>query len=107
MIFHDLKDIVNIYSSSCNGPDYEWENAKIVVWNPSNQKEMNLVFTGSERGEKPDEYKIHFNAEFFDSTPFVFQDAFVDTIRKIMPNIDDEKMTEYKSMFLQEIINRR
>lgn len=107
MIFRDLKDIVNIYASANEKLDYNWDNAKIFVWNPSNQKEMNLVFTGSARAENEAEYKIHFCAEFVDSKPFAFQDAFENTIKKIMPNIDEEKLKEYKTLFLQEIINMR
>jgi len=107
MNFHDLKDIVNIYSSVDGKSDYTWDNAKIYVWNPSNQKEMNLVFTGSERAENKTDYKIHFNAEFIDANPFAFQDAFENTIKKILPNITDEELQEYKTAFLQEIIRMR
>ena len=50
MEFNELKDVVMIYSSDPDGkPDYSWDKAKIVVWNPLEQREMNLTFTGSSK----------------------------------------------------------
>ena len=107
MIFRDLKDIVNIYSSIDGKTDYNWDNAKIYVWNPSNQKEMKLIFAGSSREENETDYKIHFITEFIDEKPFAFKDAFENTIKKILPNITNEELEEYKTTFLQEIIHMR
>ena len=52
MIFHALKDIVDIYSSTPDGKvDYTWDKAKITVWNPAEQREMELQFVGSQRND--------------------------------------------------------
>lgn len=102
MTFHDLKDIVMIYSSDQNGkPDYTWDKAKIKVWNPLEQKEMKLIFTGSSRAEKPEDYEIHFNASYQEGNTCI--DAFENTLRAIFPGIEDSTMQEYKKIFLQEI----
>jgi hypothetical protein len=62
MNFHELKDVVMIYSNTLDGkPDYDWDKAQIVVWDPEQQQEYDIVFTGSEKGDKSDNYKIHFN----------------------------------------------
>jgi len=62
MNFHELKDVVMIYSNTPEGkPDYSWDKAKIVLWDPIQQKEYELIFSGSSKADDPKDYKIHFN----------------------------------------------
>ena len=104
MTFHDLKDIVMIYSSDQNGnPDYSWDKADIVVWNPVEQAPMSLCFTGSTRPCKEHNGKIHFNASYQEGNTCI--EAFENTLRLIFPNIEDSTIQEYKKVFLQEITN--
>jgi hypothetical protein len=108
MTFHDLKDIVMIYTSGKDGkPDYTWDKAKIVVWNPEEQKQMNLVFTGSSKGDKPEDYEIHFNANYEDEQQVNVFDAFDNTIRSLFPEITIEQLREYKTNFMKEILNQK
>lgn len=112
MNLHELKDIVTIYSCNAQGkPDYSWERAKIAVWNPSEQCEMNLVFTGSDRdGDEntPSENrKIHFNVQYVDPDRKNVFEAYESALKKIFPNIDDSTLKEYGKVFLQELLNLR
>lgn len=58
MIWHEIKDLVSIYRED------NWDKAKVTVWDPVQQKNYKLVFTGSTRGES-----IHFNIVEVASTP--------------------------------------
>ena len=107
MNFHELKDIVNIYSSGPDGkPDYSWENAKISVWDSLDQREMDLTFVGSIRPSETNPGKIQFVAkrEGDDCLP---ADVFEKTLKKIFPNISDETSKEYTKVFLQELSNAK
>lgn len=110
MDLHGLKDIVAIYTSGKDGkPDYSWDRAKIKVWNPAEQREMDLVFTGSNRGDEntPSELRtIHFNVNYTDEGKDVFE-AFDIALKKIFPNIEDATLKEYRKVFLQELLNIR
>lgn len=68
MIFHVLKDIVDIYSSTPDGKvDYTWDKAKITVWNPAEQREMELQFVGSQRNDDdPSKSEINFIVTYKD-----------------------------------------
>lgn len=67
MIFHNLKDIVDIYSSTPDGNvDYTWDKAKITIWNPTEQKEMELQFVGSQRNDDPTKSEINFIVTYKD-----------------------------------------
>ena len=59
--WHEIKDLVSIYR------EYEWDNAKVVVWDPKRQKRMRLIFVGSSRpdGDKPGE--INFIVDDYDN----------------------------------------
>lgn len=59
--WHEIKDLVSIYR------EYEWDNAKVVVWDPKRQKRMRLIFVGSSRpdDEKPGE--INFIVDDYDN----------------------------------------
>ena len=106
MNFHDLKDIVMIYSSDKEGkPSYEWDKAKIKVWNPLEQREMDLTFTGSSKGEKEEDYKIHFNANYKDQGTLM--DAFDNTLKILFPNIEKETIKEYEKVFLNKLIEQK
>jgi hypothetical protein len=68
MNFHDLKDIVMIYSDHTydrpDNPSINWDKADIVLWDPVQQKRYDLVFTGSRRGETDTDPKtINFNIQ--------------------------------------------
>ena len=68
MNFHDLKDIVMIYSDRTynkpDNPSIDWDNANIVLWDPVQQKRYDLVFTGSQRGATDADPKtINFNIQ--------------------------------------------
>ena len=52
---HELKDIAMIYN------DNEWDNAKLVVWDPEYQREYNISFTGSSRPTENEVGKVYFN----------------------------------------------
>lgn len=52
--WHEIKDLVSIYRED------EWDNAKIVVWEPSRQKEYSLVFCGSSRPSEDEIGTINF-----------------------------------------------
>jgi hypothetical protein len=107
MTFHDLKDIVMIYSSGKDGkPDYTWDKAKIVVWNPAEQREMELVFTGSERPDDTNPGKISFNVNYKGDRKDVF-DAFNATLKKVFPNIEEKTLKEYQKVFLTELVKYR
>ena len=106
MDLHALKDIVAIYSSGKDGkPDYSWDHAKIKVWNPTEQREMELVFIGSNRGNEnsPSEERIiHFNVNYKDDGKHVF-DSYDNALKKIFPNIEDATLKEYRKVFMQEL----
>lgn len=109
MNFHEYKDIAMIYSSNENGkPDRTWEKAQIVVWDPAQQKRMDLVFTGSERGENPEDFKINFNVV---SRPEKEQldvlQAFEDSLSKIFPNISHETRKEYLKVFVEMLVKQK
>jgi hypothetical protein len=109
MNFHEYKDIAMIYSSNENGqPDRTWEKAQIVVWDPDRQKRMDLVFTGSERGEKPEDFKIHFNVvNRPEEEQLSVLQAFDDSINKIFPNISNEIKQEYRKVFITMLVNQQ
>lgn len=113
MNLHELKDIVTIYSCNEQGkPDNSWERAKITIWNPNEQREMDLVFTGSDRGgcdeNTPSENrKINFNVQYVDPDRKDIFDAYNNALKKIFPNIDDSTLKEYSKVFLQELLNLR
>ena len=99
---HDLKDIVMIYSSDQNGkPDYSWDNAKIVVWNPLEQQEMKLTFTGSYKGETEEDREIHFIVDYAGGG--LLTTAFQNTLKTLFPNIDESTIKEYEKVFLTKI----
>lgn len=107
MTFHELKDIVMIYSSSPSGlSSYEWNKAKIKVWNPAEQREMNLVFTGSTKEESPEDYKIHFNVNYVDEKESII-DAYKSTLKELFPDISDETLTEYTKVYIQKLLKRK
>ena len=106
MNLHELKDIVMVYSTDSNGkPSYEWDKAKIVAWNPLEQREMDLVFVGSNKGESPEEYKIHFNVNYKDQG--FLMDVFTDTLKTLFPNIDEDTTKEYMKIFLNKLSDRK
>lgn len=41
--WHEIKDHVMIYSEP------EWDDARVMIWDPINKKELRLVFCGSTR----------------------------------------------------------
>ena len=105
MNFHELKDLAMIYSSGKdNKPDYSWDKAHIVVWDPLDQQEMDLIFTGSERPDTKAGFPgvIHFNVSRKGNEHLV-DDAFVETLKKIFPNISDEASKEYTKVFLETL----
>ena len=109
MLFHDLKDIVMVYSSNENGkPDYSFDKAEISVWNPTEQREMNLTFTGSERPNSEHPGKIHFNVSYKNNEDTnILNTAFDNSLKKIFPNISSETLEEYQKVYLQELLNLR
>lgn len=107
MNFHELKDIVMIYSSHDGKPDYTWDKAKITVWNPFEQKEMQLCFTGSSKGDKPEDYKIHFNVIYKDEGHEDVFDAYKNALKRIFQNIDDEQLNAYGGVFCEELLKTR
>ena len=66
MKLKDLKELLSIYMYSSDGRtrDYTWDEAEISLWDPSAQREMNLVFTGSSRDDDPAKSKICFNVSY-------------------------------------------
>ena len=58
MIWHEIKDLVSIYHED------SWDKVNITLWDPVQQKNYTLVFTGSTRGNG-----IHFNIVEVASTP--------------------------------------
>ena len=56
MNFHDLKDIVMIYSSQSRD-SFDWDRAKLVLYSPEDKKSYELTFIGSSRD---DGGSIHF-----------------------------------------------
>lgn len=107
MIFHDIKDIVMIYSSTPEGkPDYTWDKADITVWNPAEHRKMKLVFTGSERPNDEHKGRINFNVNYLDDGKDVF-DAFKSTLKRIFPNIECKTLKEYEKIFIEEVVNSR
>lgn len=100
--FHDLKDIVMIYSSDENGkPDYSWDKAKIVVWNPLEQREMNITFTGSSKGKTEEDREIHFNINY--ASEGFLTEAFQNTLKMLFPNIEESTIKEYEKVFFSKI----
>lgn len=104
MNFHELKDIVMIYSSRDGKPDYTWDKAKIKVWNPSEQREMDLVFTGSQKGDTPEEYSIHFNVNYKEEGRGDVFNAYINALKRIFPNIADEQLNAYSGVFCEELL---
>ena len=112
MIFHELKDIVMIYSSGQNGkPDYSWDKAQIKVWNPAQQREMELIFSGSTRGgdeNTPSEYRaLHFNVDYKEDRTTNVITSFEETLRQIFPNIEDHTVHEYTNRFIETLAKNR
>ena len=106
MNFHELKDIVEIYSQTPDGKfDNTWDKAEIKVWNPDEQREMKLYFTGSSKGETPEKHVINFNVQYKDENYKDVFIAFVNTIKKIHQNISEEDVKKYKNTFINELIN--
>lgn len=101
-----------IYSSDSDGTiTYDWDKANISVWNPAEQREMELVFTGSSRNgdeNTPSELRsIHFNVNYKDEDRKDVFDAFDKTLKKIFPNIECKTLKEYRKVFLEELVNNR
>ena len=104
--FHDLKDIVMVYSSDQNGkPDYSWDKAKIVVWNPLEQREMKLTFTGSSKGETEEDREIHFIVDY--AGEGLLTGAFRKTLKTIFPNIDESTIKEYDKVFFSKLLEEK
>lgn len=107
MNFHEFKDITMIYSQTQEGKsDYTWDKAQIKVWNPSEQREMDLVFTGSQKGDTPEEYSIHFNVHYKNDEIGVFN-AYREAMKTIFPNISDETLVDYEHVFINKLIEQR
>lgn len=105
MEFNDLKDIVMIYSSDPDGkPDYSWDKAKIVVWNPLEQREMNLTFTGSSKENEKDK-KIYFNVSYAGAGSL--GEAFRKTLKVLFPNIRETTADEYEKVFFRKLLEER
>lgn len=103
MNFHDLKDIVMIYSSNSDGkPSYEWESASISVWDPKLQRKGKLFFTGSSKPEN----EINFNIEFEDDLGPGVIEAF-DEIMEKMRESNFDMNTNWRMKFLENVINNR
>lgn len=107
MNFHEFKDIAMIYSQTNEGKtDYTWDKAQIKVWNPSEQREMDLVFTGSQKGDTPEEHEIHFNVHYKNNEMEVFN-AYREAMKTIFPNISDETLLDYEHVFINKLIEQR
>lgn len=107
MNFHEFKDIAMIYSQTNEGKsDYTWDKAQIKVWNPSEQREMDLVFTGSQKGDTPEEHSIHFNVHYKNDEIGVFN-AYREALKTIFPNIGDETLVDYEHVFINKLIEQR
>lgn len=107
MNFQEFKDITMIYSQTPDGKfDNTWDKAQIKVWNPSEQREMELVFTGSQRGNTPEEYSINFNVHYKNDEIGVFN-AYREAIKTLFPNIDDETLLNYEHVFINKLIEQR
>lgn len=105
MKFNELKDIVMIYSSDPNGkPDYSWDKAKIIVWNPLEQREMNLTFTGSSKENEKDK-KIYFNVSYAGDGSL--GEAFRKTLKVLFPNIRETTADEYEKVFFRKLLEER
>ena len=105
MEFNELKDVVMIYSSDPDGkPDYSWDKAKIVVWNPLEQREMNLTFTGSSKENEKDK-KIYFNVSYAGAGSL--GEAFRKTLKTIFPNIDESTIKEYDKLFFSKLLEEK
>ena len=103
MDFHDLKDIVMIYSSGKDGkPDYEWEHADIAVWDPRAQRKGRLIFTGSSRPAN----EINFNIEFDDDIGPGVLDAF-DELLHAMKESNFDMGIDWKKFFLEHMLTHR
>ena len=68
-IWHEIKDHVAIYHE-----DY-WDKARVVVWDPINQRELNLVFSGSNKDlDDGTPRQIHF-------TVYPLRETWIDKIK--------------------------
>jgi len=111
MTLHDLKDIVDIYYSDGNGgKTYEWDKTPIVVWNPEEQRKMDIYFTGSSRPgvESEDDLgQINFNVRYLDGLGdnCVF-DAFDAIIGQIIESRFDMSV-DWKKRYLETILEKR
>lgn len=107
MNFHELKDIVSIYSTHEGKYDNTWNNAQIKVWNPVEQREMDLVFTGSSRGETPEQFQINFNISYKDQAPRDVFEAVKNTLKALFPKANEEELKEYNGLFMKELYQVR
>ena len=106
MNFHELKDIVTIYSQTPDGKfDNTWDKAEIKVWTPDEQCEMALYFTGSSKGKTPEEHLINFNVQYKDENHNDVFIALVNTIKKFNQDISEEDIKKYKIAFINELLN--
>ena len=79
---HELKDIAMIYN------DGEWDNAKLVVWDPEYQREYNISFTGSSRPTENDfMYSIFYKQDLSDKTPTIKVEKSASVKRKMKKTI--------------------
>lgn len=104
--FHDLKDIVMIYSSDHNGKhDDSWDKAKLVVWDPLEEREIHLIFTGISKGETENDREMHFNVSYSESD--VLGEAFKKTLKVLFPNIEEDTMEEYSKVFSNKLLEEK
>ena len=103
MDFHDLKDIVMIYSSDNEGkPSYEWEHADIAVWDPKRQRKGKLIFTGSSKPEN----EINFNINFEDDLGPGVIEAFNEVLEKMKEKNFDMSIN-WEMRFLENMLRNR
>lgn len=90
---HGLKDIAMIYN------DDEWDNAKIVVWDPEYQREYNISFTGSSRPSENEVGKVHFNITRVKDEKSADEEAIDKELDEQFPNLSQLEKNKYELIF--------
>ena len=94
---HELKDIAMIYN------DNEWDNAKIVVWDPEYQREYNISFIGSSRPTENEVGKVHFNITRVKDEKSVDEEAIDKELDEQFPNLSQLEKNKYELIFRRGI----
>lgn len=105
---HDMKDIVDIYYSTTDGKiTYDYDNANIVIWQPDEQRHMELSFSGSVRPTENEKGQINFLATYKDN---IGDNCVLNAFNCIIDEIIDSKFDmsiNWQDKFISKLVELR